>query len=210
MSFLRGFVILFALGFAGSALADIEIYAGATAGSSDAGASAGSIQSELTAKGWNITGVSVDSKDSGWRFVTGLQFTDIFAVELGYVDLGEISTQVDGSIPPPQAAQFGQDVANALPVMPKGITLAGVARFDVPSVEKLSVALKLGVIDADSERKVNGARGSDEVDASPYYGVVAGWEFSDSWRGVLGFEVFNMSDTTEYWSAGVEFTFPAY
>lgn len=211
MNILRVIVSLFALSVSGLALADLEFYAGGKVGGADAESSAQDIGNALIAKGYGITGVSVDSTDTGWHFFAGLQVTEIFGVELGYVDMGEATTQVDGNIIPTQVTQFNQDVANELPVLPRGMTLAGVARFKMPGNDRLSFSAKLGVIDADSERKANsGARGSDSDNASPYYGVSAGWDFNDSWRGIVGYEIFNMGDSTEYWSAGVEFRFPAY
>lgn len=212
MNILKGFVALIAMGISGLAVADLEVYAGGSIGSADASAKPGNIQSALVAKGYDITGVSVDSSDNGWRFLAGLRFTDMFAVELGYVDLGESTTKVDGNIIPTQTAQFNQDVANLLPVMPRGMTLAGVFRYQMPSNDRLSFAAKLGVIDADIERQIagNAARGSDSVNASPYYGVSAGWDINDSWRTVAGVEIFNLADSTDYWSVGFEFRFPNY
>ena len=215
MNPLRALVVLIALGVSTSALAEVEFYAGFGFGNSNADSSPGHILSALSDKNYDITSVAVDSKDKGWRFLTGLRFSEVWAVELGYIDLGESSTNIVANISPIDTAQFTQDVANVLPVMPRGITLAGVARISAASMgmqgataEDLNIAFKLGMIDADSERKVNGAFGKDSKDASPFYGVTLGWEFSDFWRGVIGYEVYNMADSTEYWSAGVEFKLP--
>ncbi|MDH3647833.1 MAG: outer membrane beta-barrel protein [Gammaproteobacteria bacterium] len=215
MNLLRGLMLLFAFVVSTSALADAQLYSGLGIGASDADAKPSNVRNALVAKGYDVQSVSVDSEDSGWRFLVGLRFTDVWAVELGYIDLGESTTNVVGNVNPTETAQFTQDVANVLPVMPRGITLAGVARLSMSQLgaqgamgDKLNVALKLGMIDADSEREAAGAAGQTEVDASPYYGLVLGWEFTELWRGVLGYEVFNMADSTEYWSAGLEYKFP--
>lgn len=217
MKKLYGLVILLAsVVIAGPAAAEHEWYGGISGGESDADSNAAALVSGLVAKGYDVTSATIDAEDSGWRFHVGLRFTSLFAVELGWVDLGEVNSSVTGNIAPTSAAQFTQDVADSLPVMPRGITLAAVARGTLasmgmqgPAAEKFSVAAKLGMIDADSERKVNGVRGKDEVEADPYYGFAVGWDFTPQWRGVLGFEVFNLADSTSYWSAGVEYRFAA-
>ena len=208
MKKLHGFVILLAsVMLCGPAAAEHEWYGGISGGSSDADSNATALVNGLVAKGYDVTSATVDAEDSGWRLHVGLRFTDIFAVELGWVDLDEVSSAVTGNIAPSNSAQFTQDVADALPVMPRGITLAAVARGML--TEKISVAAKLGMIDADSEREVNGARGKSEVEDDPYYGFGLGYDFTPQWRGVVGFEVFNLADSTSYWSAGLEYRFAA-
>ncbi|MBT8137897.1 MAG: porin family protein [Gammaproteobacteria bacterium] len=197
----------------GHVSADVEFYTGLAIGQSDSEARGSDVAARLSS--YDVDSVSVDGDDTGWRFYVGLTFTDILAIEFGYADLGDVSTNVAADISPSETAQFATDVANALPVMPAGLTLAGVARFGFadmgatgPLAQKLSVALRLGMIDADSDRDATGASGRDESDASPYYGVSLGMDFNDNWRGSVGYEVFNMDDRAGFWSAGVEYRIP--
>ncbi len=211
MNYLRGLVVLFALAASSAALADYQLYGGLGIGRSDADVSAADMTNRLNALGHNVTGATVDSEDGGWRFLMGLSFTDMLAVEFGYVDLGEVRTSVTADTPPADVARFTQDVANGIPVMPRGLTLAGVIRFPLGQngmAANTNIALKLGIIDADSDREVNGASGIDETNGSAFYGVTFGYNFNETWRGVIGYEVFDFGDSVSYWSAGLEFTFP--
>ncbi|MDH3588436.1 MAG: outer membrane beta-barrel protein [Gammaproteobacteria bacterium] len=215
MNTLRSLVVLFALVFAGPALADYELYFGTGIGRSDSGSDPAALQSTLARQGYDITAATVDAEDGGGRILVGLQFTDTWAVELGFVDLGKVRAEVAGVVPSSQVAQFTQDVADALPVMPRGLTLAAVARKTMTEMgwepggitDNLSFALKLGLIDSDAKRSVSGVSGHNEVNADPYYGLNVGIDFSDNWRGIIGYEIFNLADSTEYWSLGLEVRF---
>ena len=216
MNTFRSLVFLFALAFAGPALADYELYFGTGIGRSDSGSDPAALQSSLAGQGYDITAVTVDAEDGGGRIHVGLQFTDTWAVELGFVDLGKVQAEVTGVVPSSQVAQFTQDVADALPVMPRGLTLAAVARKTMTEMgweagaitDNLSFALKLGLIDADSKRSLGGVSGHNEVNADPYYGLNVGFDFTDNTRGIIGYEIFNLADSTDYWSLGLEVRFP--
>src|SRR5688572_1012302 len=53
-------------------------------------------QSEVKDGCEGLGGISCDEKDTAWKLFGGFQLTPMFAVELGYADLGEISASAAG------------------------------------------------------------------------------------------------------------------
>lgn len=69
-------------------------YLGANLGTVNTGASSANLQQSLTSQGYNVTSVNVDKPGTGWKIYGGFQFHPNWAVELGYVDLGEVTSNV--------------------------------------------------------------------------------------------------------------------
>ncbi|MBI1195981.1 MAG: hypothetical protein GC138_09050 [Gammaproteobacteria bacterium] len=88
-------------------------------------------QSELDALGLTATVTQSDLSRSGWSPYVGYQINELAAVELGYVDLGDATTTIDGL-----ASDVNAYLATASAVHPtsaSGWTLDGVLRKHLPN-----------------------------------------------------------------------------
>jgi OOP family OmpA-OmpF porin len=92
-----------------------------------------------------------DEKDTAWRILGGYQFNRYFAAELGYHNLGEVST--------PAGAVEGT-----------AWELVGIAAY--PLVDKLSIYGKLGLYRGELE-----APGADEKNSDVTYGLGLQYDF---------------------------------
>ena len=85
--------------------------------------------------------VSCDDKDTGWKLFAGYQFTDNFAVEGGYTDLGKVT-----------ANGIVSGAAASAEAKAKGWEFVGVASF--PIYDRFSIYGKAGVFRAKADVSV--------------------------------------------------------
>lgn len=163
-------------------------YIGAGAGSARTDASAAQLEADLASRGYSVR-AHVDRSDTGWKLFGGWRFNRWFAAELGYVDLGAVTSTADATVTDPAA--FVADVARVHPYSVSGVSLAGVGL--VPLGPAFTAFGKAGVLrwDADIEAHLvpggapssdHGARGTDLMLgaglrwAPSRWGVQAEWE----------------------------------
>jgi uncharacterized repeat protein (TIGR01451 family) len=125
-------------------------YVGISAGVSNANYTANDLVTALPS--YTLNNVSVDDTDNGWKIYAGYEFTANIAVEVGYVDLGEVNSEFGATIAPANLQTLLADAAAIHPYMISGLTLAGVGSFDV--TQTISVFGKIGVYDWDAEGNV--------------------------------------------------------
>ena len=165
---------------------DLGWYAGAGLGGAWSGVSASELDSRLAGLGYTTSSV-VDDVDFGWKVFGGYQLHEYFAAELIYVDLGDVSSTINTTVPDP--AQFVADAATVHPYSVNGVALAGVLTW--PVNDNILVFGKFGGFRWDADIKVwcstclgtTTADGWDwmggagaEYDFSNNIGVRAEWE----------------------------------
>ncbi len=69
-------------------------YVGASFGGLNTNASASDFKQALVSRGFNVTSVSLDEPNTGWKVFGGFQFLPNLAVEASYADLGKIHSNV--------------------------------------------------------------------------------------------------------------------
>lgn len=156
-------------------------YVGAAGGQADADYGSSDLVSDLAVRGWPISDASADDNDTAWKIYAGWQVTDRLALEGGYVDLGEVTTQYRALVPPNQIDAILQDTLEVHPYLGDGWTAAGVVRLPLggPALQLLG---RIGVFawEADIEvEAINGATGvvsGDDDGADLFYGLGVEWQ----------------------------------
>jgi 6-phosphogluconolactonase (cycloisomerase 2 family) len=136
--------------------------------------------------GWNTTGMAEvdDSSRTGWRVYGGLPLTDTLFVELGWLDLGEITTRFNGVHESTTSAQL----TSISPQSGKGIELG--MRWQVTDrFEHLKPSLRAGVWMMDFKQRYiddAGIAQNSEGDNVAFIGADAQWVLSNNWSTKLG------------------------
>lgn len=146
-----------AMAFGGSALAqDMGFYAGAALGK--------------TSVDLDCTGASTcDDSDTSWRVFGGYQFNRNFALELGYINLGE--ARVAGTVPP-----FGTVSATF-----ESTAFDLVAVGSMPIADRFSIYGKIGLYRADTDVDVAvgaGAGTESDTNADITFGIGVRYDFT--------------------------------
>ncbi|MDE2235028.1 MAG: outer membrane beta-barrel protein [Gammaproteobacteria bacterium] len=119
------FFALLAACAAGSVTAAVPAdpwYVGGGYGIVNTDASASQLQQALVNQGYNVTSVTLDKPNTGWKLYAGFQFHPNWAVELGYAELGEVTSHVTAS-GVLDVNQFVQDALDAHDFSANGVTL---------------------------------------------------------------------------------------
>jgi len=141
-----------------------------------------------------VTGLasSIDDKDTGYKLQLGYKFTPNWAIEGGYIDLGESNYNANftGSVIP-----GGPGSANA-EIKASGWNIAGVGTY--PVNDQFSVFGKLGLIDAKVEANIGVTAGGLSADDSvsstkwkTHWGVGASYNVNKQWGLRAEWERFN-------------------
>lgn len=170
------------------------------------------IDAELISAGVTGLSSSMDDTDTGYKLQVGYSFTPNWAIEGGYVDLGEMSYKATGSL--------GGVAGNAkATVEANGWNIAGVGTM--PINQQFSLFGKLGAIyaDVDAKATLTGGGGSisdkaSTTDWKANFGFGATYQFNKQWGMRAEWERFSNlgdSDTGEsdvdLLSVGVVFRF---
>ena len=146
------------------------------------------LNSELIALG--VTGLSTafDDSDTAYKLQLGYRFTPNWAVEGGYIDLGNFDYSATFTGPVAGGAAASLEVA--------GLNLAAVGSY--PVNEKFDLFAKLGVINAkvrlNATATGSGVTFSEDIsktNAEGYWGVGAGYQFNEQLGTQLEWERFN-------------------
>lgn len=170
-------------------LASINAYSADAAGGY-LGVSLGHSTSDALDELNDISGVSVDDSDTGYKVFAGYNINANFAVEGFYADLGELSATFGGNKAKVESDTFG---AALLAKLPLG--------------EKAEVFAKLGYQFWDAEASVNSYDLADDDGSDAVYGIGAAYRFNNvSIRAE--YERFELdSEDVDLLSAGVAYNF---
>ncbi len=114
---------------AGVARGGLGFYLGAGVGLSAADRGAGELEGGLEQRGHSVSDLELDDVSEGGRVFAGYHFTNNFAVEGGYLDLGEFASTIDASTG--DADAFARDVADLHPLSAEGAYVAAVGRLNL-------------------------------------------------------------------------------
>ena len=168
---LNKYVVALTCTLAAAAHAETNFYVLGSAGVSRPSVNKSDINKLLESNtGTTVTSSSIDNTDVGYKLQAGYQLTKNFAVEGGYVDLGQAeikSTTTGGEIKTDWEA--------------KGWNLDAVAI--IPVTGSFSVLAKFGVMQAKVEAKVHSSGASDSSNAThiaPIFGLGAAYAFNNN------------------------------
>jgi len=130
---------------------------------------------------------------TAWNLFGGYNVSDYFALELGYVDLGEVRTHLSGS--PIDIADYLKSANLVHPRSASGAEVAALARY--PFNDQHSVYLRGGWLFANSRYTANAdsefAKRSDNG-GEGFFGVGYAYEINRRWGLQLGYERFKVED----------------
>ncbi|WP_198781555.1 Ig-like domain-containing protein [Shewanella putrefaciens] len=135
--------------------------------------------------------IAIDDSDSSYGLTLGYQVHPYFGLEVGYLDLGEASSQIRAEVLTPE--QYHEVVKAVSPVLVDGLTAA--VRFTLWQNEQWSVAVPLGVLlwDSEIESRMNGDTLTTKSDGTDLYlGVQLNYELAEAWEVGLGYQQFNL------------------
>ena len=181
-------------------------------GQASADYSSGDLSGDLSARGWSINNPSVDDQDTAWKIIVGASFNEFFAIETGYVDLGEATTRFGATIQPNQVSALLNDTLAVHPALGDGWILGGAARWPLQGSDfALTGRAGLFVWQADIEVEVvSGSNGRAESDAQgnePYFGVGVEWQLAPDWSVTLDWDRYKLDDWVDVPMLGVRFSF---
>ncbi|HED64583.1 MAG TPA: hypothetical protein ENJ09_03405 [Planctomycetes bacterium] len=147
-------------------------YGGAMAGVASTGDSSADLDRALAKRGYS-TDSSLDDSDSAYNIYGGYRFESSFAVELGYVNLGQTSSTINAT--PPDLNLFLDDVADVHPVLGRGFQLCG--RWFAVDRERVNLSVSAGFwvwnADIDAQAGTGEVSRSDRSGIDPTIGVAA-------------------------------------
>jgi OOP family OmpA-OmpF porin len=163
------------------------------------GLGAGQSKAKDSCDGVSGPGVSCDDTDTAFKIFGGYQVNANFGVELGYVDLGEVSAS---------HPVFGSGKIEA-----KGIELVGVLAF--PINQQFSVFGKLGVFRWDVDASGFGSPSESETGTDVTFGFGAKYNFTKNFGLRLEWQRYNDvgdenttgKDDVDYFGASIIYKF---
>ena len=138
------------------------LHVGASLAAATSSESGRGMSGALQAQGHAVT-ASLDDRRTTWRLHGGWSLNRYLAAEVGYSDLGEVSTQYDGSLPVLAVDGFLAAAADLHPRTANGFDLSLVGRYPLPFAQKLSVHARAGLFRWDAERRVSASDGRSAV-----------------------------------------------
>lgn len=152
-------------------------YVGASVGQSKVDIDTAGLSSGFAAAGLSATGISVDENDTGWKLFGGYKFNKYFALEGGYVDLGQFSAAT--TITAVRGAAITPTAVNATFKAEEGYFLTAVGIL--PLSNNFSIFGKLGAYSMKTKLDVAVAGTSlsnSERNEDMLYGVGLGYDFT--------------------------------
>ena len=179
-------------------------YVGGTGGVAIVDASSSDLDEHLADQGFT-TSSTLDDDDSGWKGYVGYRFERLFGLEAGYVDLGEVSSEVDTQAVDPDVLL--EALADTQPFLGSGPSLAGL--FYVLDTKVVDGGLRAGAWywEADVEAKTNtGEKVSiDEEGFDPFGGVFLLLEINDRAQIRAEYELYVLDDDdADFLSIGLQ------
>ncbi len=149
---LKKFMIAVALSHSSILMAESEQagsawYIQAGIGQVSGSRSTSSLVNDLEQNGVTVNQLSQDDSRTGWRVALGFDVSDYFAVELGYVDLGDVGIRLTAEVS--DAEQFLASAKKLHPNSADGYTLSGVYRY--PLSQNFNLSGRVGVFSWDGD-----------------------------------------------------------
>ncbi|MBL8269846.1 Ig-like domain repeat protein [Steroidobacter sp.] len=164
-------------------------YVGASFGQAKGEQNRGDVAADLQARGFTGSDIRLgDSKRDAYRLFAGFRLTQNWGVEVGYTDLGEVSSSASASVPAGQAAAYANALVAALPVAPSGYEATVSYRY--PFTPALALSARAGVWKWESEQRA--VFGNQRVTIKPdgtdvVFGIGGDWSFATRWS--VGLEI---------------------
>lgn len=168
-------------------------YLGGALGLARGAVDAGEMNQRMAQLGYDANAEVHDQNRMSWSLDTGYRWNRYVETQLGYTDLGEVSTRLSGS-----AADINNYLNSANLVHPRtgsGYQFALLGRY--PLSDKTFVYGRAGLfmVDADYRATTDGAnaRRSDS-ERSEFFGLGIGRELAERWELRLGVDRFTVED----------------
>ncbi|MDJ0712352.1 MAG: porin family protein [Woeseiaceae bacterium] len=140
-------------------------------------------------------GIDLDADATAYRIVGGFQFSDLFGVEVGYQDFGNIDENI-----------VVGPVSSLTRISADGWTLGGT--LGLPVSDNFSIIGRAGVFFWDADVSVDGFSIDTPGDENPYYGAGARLDVSDSFSLIGDWSRFELDDVdTDVISIGFQYRF---
>ena len=197
---------------AGSAVAQGDFYVQGAFGQTDLDYSASDLTSDLSSFGWTIRDPVVDSDEAAWKIMGGFTINQHAAVEIGYVNLGEVMTQFGATVAPTEIDDILSDTYSIHPYQGDGWVLAGVVTWPVDP-DKFSVNIKLGAFNWESKtdvRVIQGGSGSvsgEDRGTDGMYSFGIEWKLNPSFALTAEWERYKMNEWLDVPFIGVKVSF---
>ncbi|MFK8030264.1 MAG: beta strand repeat-containing protein [Gammaproteobacteria bacterium] len=131
-------------------------YAGAGFGSSDGQADVGSIERGIEDAGVTAMSFNIDDTDSGFKVFGGYQATEHFAVEVGFVDLGEADVDLQlGDVALDELPLISRAVSGNLSLLGSGVFGSVVVKQSIG--ETFGVFARLGLVSWEVDTAIAGS-----------------------------------------------------
>ena len=148
-----------------------------------------------------------DDSDSSYGVAVGYRVHPYIALELGYQDLGEASSQISGESLTP--AQYHEVVKAVSPVLVDGFTAA--VRFTLWQNDLLSVEVPVGLFfwDSEIESRMDDTVLRSESDGNDWYlGVQINYQLATDWQVGLGYQQLNLEpNDVNSWLVSLRYQF---
>jgi hypothetical protein len=174
--------------------------------------SASDLTSDLSNLGWTINNPVVDSDETAWKVVGGFAFNNYFALEAGYVSLGEVMTRFGATVEPTEIDDILSDTYAVHPYQGDGLVAVAVISWPIDP-DMFSLNVKFGGFIWESKthvRVIQGGTGSlsgkdDGVDAM--YGIGIEWKVNPTWAITADWERYEMNESLDVPFIGVKIYF---
>jgi uncharacterized repeat protein (TIGR01451 family) len=187
-------------------------YVGVSVGTTNLDYSASDLTNDLSSLGWTINNPSVDDSNDAWKYYAGFQVNDWFAVEAGYVDLGEVITEFGATITPNEIDPLLSDTFSVHPYQGDGWIAAGVGRWTI-APEQFFIIGRAGLFAWESKtevRVIQGGTGSvtgDDSGTDAMLGIGIEWQFDQQWSLTVDWERYKLNEWLDVPSIGIKFRF---
>lgn len=185
-------------------------YLGADAGIAESKVGKSDIDRFFQQSGLDANSIKVDDSDSSWSAFLGYQFNSYFALELGYLDLGERSVDFTGRST--DRARFFDNVEHIYPQSADGASANLVLSY--PFTETFKISGKLGYFDwqGDYHTLENSNQAGDDQasDQDLWYGAEINYRLANNWQLYASFSRIKLSrDDNNRFALGFRYYFAA-
>ena len=148
----------------------------------------GEINAALAGGGYAADAIRVGDLDRGaYRMFAGHRLGSNWAVEIGYADLGDVSTVASATIPAGEAEVYARALLATLPVAPSGYEASLSYRYAIN--DAITASVRAGAWSWENDQRANFgdphlnafAEGTDIL-----FGLGADWSFGSHWAAGLG------------------------
>jgi len=181
-------------------------YGGASVAQARSDVNASDVTQRLQQQGYAVTANASDENRFAWRAYGGYQWTRYVSAEIGYVELGNVTTSYSGNVA--DVSQFLLDANKLQPPSAQGVDLAMVAHYDLGA--HFSVQARAGIFVWDAAFRTSNIAGQavrrNESGADALVGVGAELSMSRHWSANAQYTRYSVSgDHIEFIAAGIAY-----